>query len=77
MLDWFILLLLFISDLTKPCSVVGAEITSLRHQVITLKGQTHKIITLRRNDRLLLTFVFRFIPEAKEHDPCCRNWYMQ
>ncbi len=65
MLDWLKLLILLISDLTKPRSVLEAEITALRQQVIMLRRQAPKQLTLRRNDRLLLAFLYRFFPEVR------------
>lgn len=65
MLDWLELFILLISDLMKPRSVLEAEITSLRQQVITLRRQALKQLTLRRSDRLLLTLLYRFFPEVR------------
>ena len=65
MLDWFKLLILLISDLTRPRSVLEAEITALRQQVITLRRQAPKQLHLRRSDRLFLTFLYRFFPEVR------------
>ena len=65
MLDWLKLLILLISDLTKPHFVLEAEITALRQQVITLRRQAPKQLTLRRSDRLILTFLYRFFPEVR------------
>ncbi|WP_425409919.1 hypothetical protein [Hyphococcus sp.] len=66
MLGWLKLFILFLSDFAKPRSVLEAEITALRQQVITLRQQAAKQITLRRSDRLLLAFLYRFFPEIRK-----------
>lgn len=66
MLDWLKLVILLISDLTKPRSVLEAEIAVLRQQVITLKRQAPRQLSLRRNDRLILAFLYRFFPDVRK-----------
>ena len=65
MMDWLKLLILLISDLTKPRSVLEAEITALRQHVITLRRRAPRQLTLRRSDRLILAFIYRFFPEVR------------
>lgn len=66
MLDWLKLLILSISDLTKPRSVVEAEITPLRQQVMTLRCQAPRQLALRHSDRLFLALLYRLFPDVRK-----------
>ncbi len=69
MLDWLKLLILLISDIAKPRSVLEAEITALRQQVITLRRQAPKQLTLRQSDRLILAILF-IVSSPKSEEQC-------
>lgn len=66
MLDWLKLLFSLVSDVMKPRAVLQAEITALRQQVITLRRQAQRQLTLRRSDRLFFTLLYRFFPEVRK-----------
>jgi hypothetical protein len=66
MREWLYLFAGFLRDLVRSPSELRAENAALRQQLSVLLIRAPKQLHLRRSDRLLLTLIWRFVPDARK-----------